>query len=103
MKRRLIPWLIIASFVVGLVLPVCADRGQLGDPQPRPYHWGDPDWPALSKSKTSYQPDVLRIESPQELKGSQSIDSLQPQDRKEPQEKLVIFFGRLGIAISIRR
>ncbi len=103
MKRRLIPLLIIASFIVGLILPVFADRGRLGDPQPRPWHWGDPDWPALSKNKTSYQQDVFRKESPQELKRSQPIESFHPCDRKESEERVVIILGRLGIAISIRR
>lgn len=104
MPSKLIPWLLVLILILALVLPVFADRRAVGDPQPKPWQWGDPDWPALSKrdvdSCQGAKPGLVSI-GDSEI--TETMNSLSRSDCSQAEKRVLIVFGRLGIAISIRR
>ncbi|MGQ9603319.1 MAG: hypothetical protein ACUVUU_03825 [bacterium] len=102
MKNKILLWLVFAIFLVFLVQPVFADRGPFGDP-PRPWQSGDPDWPALSKNRSSYQAvvrDLGAVRDPRALRSQRSVSLW---DQSDSHIGVSIVFGQSGIKISIRR
>jgi hypothetical protein len=50
MRRKVMLVVVLGLLIAGLSVPALAKRLPIsGGPQPRPWAWGDPDWPAFCK------------------------------------------------------
>jgi hypothetical protein len=114
MWRKVIPALLVGLLVSGLFVQALADkpptRGGPGE-GPKPFQWGDADWPAFSKDIGIHKRlagESLDRVSPfsgldRQRVGSVSLDS-ERVNRRSPSRGSTVYVMRVfGLTIFIRR